>query len=170
MFTRIFFMINTTKSDNDSTKLRHFQRLKKFFEVSAFFFNGFFVRLDMFRLDRKLDLIFKIHNVGMMKNGVDLKIDASTAYNSHQSSQIAFRQKERPLVLCKTGSHFSPLLSFVAFDFTTTRKISSGIHTAKIHQLRSRCPKLNFLLKPKSWLRIKIQFVQRFGICMKNLL
>ena len=24
MFTRIFFMINTTKSDNDSTKLRHF--------------------------------------------------------------------------------------------------------------------------------------------------
>ena len=72
-------MINTTKSDNDSTKLRHFQRLKKFFEVSAFFFNGFFVRLDMFRLDRKLDLIFKIHNVGMMKNGVDLKIDASTS-------------------------------------------------------------------------------------------
>ena len=81
-------MINTTKSDNDSRKLRHFQ---KFSEVSAFFFNGFFVRLDMFRLDRKLDLIFKIHNVGMMKNGVDLKIDASTAYNSHQSSQIAFR-------------------------------------------------------------------------------
>lgn len=33
----------------------------------------------MFRLDRKLDLIFKIHNVGMMKNGVDLKIDASTS-------------------------------------------------------------------------------------------
>ena len=135
-------MINTTKSDNDSTKLRHFQRLKKFFEVSAFFFNGFFVRLDMFRLDRKLDLIFKIHNVGMMKNGVDLKIDASTRLLGNNIKVVAQWHLDRGRGA--TVSFVQNWISFfafpfVAFDFSTTRKISSGIQAAKMYVPEQMC-------------------------------